>query len=154
MSSLNLVVYHCSRVIQRLQGETCWNVWYLLTPYSLNHLDQTLLSVCSFRFLQAGSFPIAAPLNETFPKDFNLRTTESYHLKTKVKHENVSLSFSLESPMPGNWYSIAYLTGKIDEQILIKVKKSYTKAIVLKTYCNKLYENQSLFVESGWIVWL
>lgn len=74
------------------------------------------------RYLQANSFPVISPLNETFPKDFNTIRTELHNVQLSTNNKTVE--FFIDVPSPGGWYMKVYLGDYVDESIKQKVNRS------------------------------
>ena len=69
--------------------------------------------------MQYGSYPVVAPQNETFPADFNLHRTglQPIHLAPN----NNSRLLKMSSPIPGSWFTIAFINDYLEDSISQKV---------------------------------
>ena len=74
------------------------------------------------RYLQHGSFPVISPLNETFPSDFYLQRASLHNIS--IAASNPTVIHTIESPLPGGWFAVAYLGDYIDDSISQAVRKN------------------------------
>ena len=74
------------------------------------------------RYLQHGSFPVISPLNETFPSDFYLQRASLHNIS--IAASNPTVIHTIESPLPGGWFAVAYLGEYIDDSISQAVRKN------------------------------
>ncbi len=75
--------------------------------------------------MQYGSYPVVAPQNETFPADFNLHRTglQPIHLAPN----NNSRLLKMSSPIPGSWFTIAFINDYLEDSISQKVCSYYSQ---------------------------
>lgn len=101
-------------------------------------------------YLEYAGYPVVAPLNETFPSDFDLnRLTKTF---TIIKVSGLSSSYgiqsaniSINSPKSGNWYSAAfYINNDIENATSCSFYLASTTNIWINENVNVLSSNTPL----------
>ena len=70
--------------------------------------------------MQHGSYPVVNPINETYPKNFNLHRTDMHHVAIPINE--TKQFYKIDNPLPGSWFAITFINDYVDEKLRVQVR--------------------------------